>query len=87
MTCRVGEHQGCIGMRGERLQQQALIAIEALARPLAGCPMDPHVGDVVEPLPSLLIEIGVIEKPPAVDEIVAQIAHRTLDFAFGLRAA
>ena len=48
--------------------------------------MHPHVGDVVEPLPSLLIEIGVVDERPSVDEIVPQIADRTLDFALGLRA-
>ena len=48
--------------------------------------MHPHIGDVVEPVPSLLIEIGVIDKRPSVDEIVPQVADGTLDFALGLRA-
>ena len=48
--------------------------------------MHPHIGDVVEPVPSLLIEIGVIEERAAVDEIVAQVADGPLDFALGLRA-
>ena len=68
------------------MQQQALVAIESVARPLARRPVHPHIGDVVEPLASLLIEIRVIGKRPTVDEIVAQVAHRTLDFALGLRA-
>jgi hypothetical protein len=46
----------------------------------------PHIGDLVEPVAALLIEIGIIGKRPAVDEIVAEIAHGTLDFALGLRA-
>ena len=48
--------------------------------------MHPHVGDVVEPLPSLLIEVSVVDECPSVDEIVPQIPDRTLDFALRLRA-
>ena len=48
--------------------------------------MHPHIGHVVEPVASLLIEIPIIRKRPAVGEIVSEIAHGTLDFALGLRA-
>ena len=48
--------------------------------------MHPHVGDVVEPLPSLLIEISVVDERATVDESVPEIADRSLDFALGLRA-
>ena len=48
--------------------------------------MHPHVSDGVEPVPALLIEVGVVDEGPSVDEIVPQVAHRTLDFALGLRA-
>src|SRR5215213_2103442 len=48
--------------------------------------MHPHIRDAVEPLSSLLIEIGLIGKRPSVGEIVAEIAHGPLDFALGLRA-
>ena len=81
-----GSDERRIRTRRERVQEQALVAIESVARPLARRRVHPHIGDVVEPLPALLIEIGVIEKRPAVDEIVAQVADRTLDFALGLRA-
>lgn len=42
-----------------------------------------HVGDGVEPALSLLIEIGVVNERPSVDEIVPEVADRTLDFALG----
>ena len=59
---------------------------EAIPRPLARGAVHAHIGDVVEPLPSLLIEVDVIDERPAVDEIVAQIADGALDFPLGLRA-
>ena len=68
------------------MQEQTLVAIESVARPLARRGVHPHIGDVVEPLASLLIEIGIIGKRAAVGEIVAEIAYGTLDFAFGLCA-
>ena len=45
--------------------------------------MHPHIGDFVEPLATLLIEIRIIGKRPSVDEIVAEIADGPLDFALG----
>jgi hypothetical protein len=43
----------------------------------------PHIGNVVEPCPALLVEIRSIGKRPPVDEIVTEIAHGSLDFALG----
>jgi hypothetical protein len=63
------------------LQQQTLVAIESVPRTLARGAVQPHVGDVVEPLLSLLIEIGIIDERPSVDEIVPQVADWSLDFA------
>ena len=40
----------------------------------------------VEPVAALLIGVGIIGKHSPVDEIVAEIAHRTLHFALCLRA-
>ena len=68
------------------MQEQALVPIESLARPLPGRGMHPDIGDLVEPVAALLIEIGIIGKRPPVHEIVAEIAHRTLHFALRLRA-
>ena len=42
------------------------------------------IGDVVEPVALLLIEIPIIAKRPPVNEIVAEIADGPLDFALGL---
>ena len=61
-------------------------AIEANAWPLMRRGVHPHIGDVVEPLASLLIEIGIIGKCAAVGEIVAEVAHGPLDLALGLGA-
>jgi hypothetical protein len=47
--------------------------------------VDAHIGDVVEPVAALLIEIRIIAKRPPVDKIVAEIADGPLDFALGLR--
>jgi hypothetical protein len=67
------------------MPQQTLVAIESVARPLARRRMHPDIGDIVEPLPALLIEIRIIGKCPAIDEIVAEVADRTLDFAVLVR--
>ena len=73
--------RGASGCRSRRSSR-----IEAIPRPLARGGVHPHIGDVVEPLASLLIEIRIISKRSTVDEIVAEVAHRTLDLALGLRA-
>jgi hypothetical protein len=39
-----------------------------------------------EPLSTLLIEVRIIGKRPPVDEVVAEVAHGTLDLALGLGA-
>jgi hypothetical protein len=66
------------------VQQQTLVAIETLAGPLARRGVHARIGDVVEPVAALLIEIGIISKRPPIDEIVAEIPHGTLDLALGL---
>jgi hypothetical protein len=68
------------------MQEQTLVTIEALAWPLTRRGVHPHIGDVVEPVASLLIEIGIIGKRAAVGEIVAEVAHGPLDLALGLGA-
>src|SRR4051794_15950848 len=54
-------------------------------RPLARRGVHPHIGDVVEPLAALQIEVRVIDERPTVDEIVAEVPDGTLDLALGLR--
>ena len=44
--------------------------------------MDAHIGNAVEPLPSLRVEIGIVEEGAAVHEIAAQIPDGPLDFPF-----
>jgi hypothetical protein len=45
-----------------------------------------HIGDTVEPDLSLVIEIRIVKERSAVDDIAAQMADGTLDFALRLRA-
>ena len=45
-SCRLGQDEG--RTRRERVQEQTLVAIESVARPLARCGVHAHIGDVVE---------------------------------------
>jgi hypothetical protein len=44
-----------------------------------------HIRHALEPTLTLLIQIGIVQKGAAVDEIAAEVADGTLDFALGLR--
>lgn len=46
--------------------------------------MEADIGDTIEPLLTLRIEIGIMQKAAAVHEIAAQIPNGSLDFALGL---
>jgi hypothetical protein len=72
--------------RRQRLQQEALVAIEAHTRRLAGGAVHAHIRDALQPVLALLIEIGIMEEGAPVDEIASEVAHRALDFAFRLGA-
>jgi hypothetical protein len=62
------QHQRRIAPAGEWLQQKPLLAVEPDARPLVGGPVHPHIRQWLEPELPLMIEIGVVEKPAAVEE-------------------
>jgi IstB-like ATP binding protein len=49
------------GRGGERLQQDALVAVEAVTGTLTERAVNADVGDDLEPLPPLAIEIGVMQ--------------------------
>jgi hypothetical protein len=51
------------------MQEQALVSVEAITWPLVRRRVHPHIGDGVEPVPSLLIEVGIIGKRPAVSMV------------------
>jgi len=68
------------------VQEQALVAIESITWTLACRGVHSHIGHVVQPSPTLLIEVRIIAKRPTVNEIVAQVADGTLDLALGLRS-
>src|SRR5271170_395314 len=48
--------------------------------------MDPGIGDCVEPMPQLTIEIVEIAERAAEEEVFADIAERPFDFAFRFRS-
>ena len=48
--------------------------------------MDAHIGDLGQPAGRLVGQIGVAQKGPAIEEVLAQIPDWTLDLAFGLGA-
>jgi hypothetical protein len=68
------------------VQEQTLVSIEAIAWPLVRRGVHPDIGHVVKPSPTLLIQIRISAKRPAVDEIVTEVADGTLDFTLGLGA-
>jgi hypothetical protein len=70
----------------ERVQDTALVAIEADARSLVDRTVHAHVGNPLQPRLPLVVEVGIIQEGAAIDEVAAQVADRTLDFAFGLGA-
>ena len=47
---------------GERLQEELLLAIEAVARALARGAMQTDIGDAIEPRLPLLIEVGIVQE-------------------------
>src|SRR2546428_1519566 len=69
-----------------RRDQVRLLLREALARPLMGRAMDPHVGDGDAPLGQLLVQIDVVHEGAAGQEIALEVLHPRLDLAFGLGA-
>ena len=84
---RVRHEDGRIRPRREWMQEQTLVAIEAIAWPLARRGVHPHIGDVVEPVACAAASRSAsLANVAAVDEIVAEIADGPLDFALGLRA-
>jgi hypothetical protein len=64
----------------------ALVTVEAHLRRLAGRAMHTHIRHALQPVLTLLIEVGVVQEGAAVDEIAADVAHRALDLALRLGA-
>jgi len=48
--------------------------------------MDPHIGDGDAPFGQLLVQIDVIHKGPAGQEVAFEVLHPRLNLAFGLGA-
>ena len=46
--------------------------------------MDAHIGDLIEPLAELRVEIVEVAKAPAEEEVLADVAEWTLDLALRL---
>jgi hypothetical protein len=68
----------------ERLELGTLFG-KMLGHDAPGRRVDAHIGDLVEPLPELRIEILEITEAAAEEEVLTDIAERALDLAFGLR--
>jgi hypothetical protein len=69
--------------RWQRLERRALFS-EMLGDNPPGRGMDAHIGNLVEPLAELRIEIIEIVKAPAEEEVFADVAERALDLALCL---
>ena len=49
-----------------------------------GRSMGARIGDLIEPLAELRVEIIEVAKAPTKEEVLADVAERALDFALGL---
>jgi hypothetical protein len=78
------QHQRLVGPCRQRLQEVALF-LEAQDRPLPGGPVDPAVR-LLEPAPTLLVQVAITEEGATVDEVVPDIVDRSLHLALRLRA-
>src|ERR1700754_4757784 len=76
-------HHGLKQPGGQRLKRRALLG-EMLGHHPLRCGMGAGIGGLVEPLTELGIEIVEIAKGPAEEEVLADVAERTLDLALRL---
>ena len=67
----------------QRLKRRALLG-EMFGDNTPGRGVDAHIGDLVEPLTKLRIEIVEIAKAAAEEEVLADVAERALDLALRL---
>jgi hypothetical protein len=67
----------------QRLQRRTLLG-EMLGHNAPGRRMGARIGNLVEPLAELLIEIVEVAEAPAEEEVLADVAERTLDLALCL---
>ena len=75
---------GPVRPRCERLQEDTLVALEALSRLLLRGAVDPDVGRAGEPALELGVQVMVVQELPAVKEVAAHVAHRPPHLPFGL---
>lgn len=68
---------------GQRLEAGALLG-EVVTDDAMGGGVHPGIGDLVEPLAELSIEIIAVAEAAAEEEVLADIAERPLDLALGL---
>ena len=66
--------------QGER-SEFASLPLEAVEWPFLERAVDPYVGHVVEPVPRLMVEVGVRSERAAVEEALPEVADRSLDLA------
>src|SRR5690606_33229792 len=77
---RVVGRNGWGGAKGARL-----IAAVPLGRPLARGPVDPHVGDRIQPRLELLVQVVEVREASPLEEAPLHVAHTPLHLALDAR--
>lgn len=83
---RVRQDERAIGSLGERSEMLDLLGLELHTWDALRRPMHPHIRHAIEPREALRVEVGVTDELAAVEEVTSEVADRTLDLAFRLRA-
>ena len=73
-----------VGMRGQR-NQIALLFGECVVDDPAGGGVDARIGDLAAPIVELRVEVVEAAEGPVEEEVLADVAERSLDLALGLR--
>ena len=74
------------GSEGDRRrrQERRLLRGEGLGHHAPGGAMDAEVGDLVQPVPELAVQVVEIAETAALEEVLADVAEGPLDLALGL---
>ena len=78
------EAQHRLEWSGRQLLKHGSLFGEMLGDDAPGRGMHPYIGNLVEPLPQLLIEIIKVAEATAEEEVLADVAIRPLDLPLGL---
>ena len=78
------EAQHCLEWSGRKLLKLRTFLGEMLGDDTPGRGMHAHIGNLVEPLSQLLVEIVEVAEEAAEEEVLADVAERPLDLALRL---